>query len=150
MSAFPSTGFGGREIVTATEQDERPVPPEGRSRGPNIHSGGTQDIGAPVPPYEGRQTTGKSKEELIEERTSTDHAAGPRETSAEEREGVSATDTSGASPLGVGKSTSGQGNEEMFGEPEEAHRRDRVETGVGRSRPIDPESPNLQPGDQGG
>jgi len=41
----------------------------------------------------------------------------------------------------------------MFGESEEAHRKDRLETsysGVGQSRPIDPESPNLQPGNQGG
>jgi hypothetical protein len=134
----------------AKEQDERPVPPEGRSRGPNIHSGGTQDIGAPVPPYEGRQETGKSKEQLIDERISTDHDAGSRNVSQEEREGVSATDTSGASPMGVGESTSAQGNERMLGESEEAHRKDRVETGVGGSKPIDPQSPNLQVGDQGG
>ncbi|MGH3916703.1 MAG: hypothetical protein ACRDTC_25305 [Pseudonocardiaceae bacterium] len=137
----------------AAQQDEHPVPMEGRSRGPNIHSGGTQEIGAPVPPYEGRQTTGKDKEQLIEERISTDHDAGPRNVSQEEREGVSATDTSAASPLGVGESTRGQGNEEALGESEESRRAGRLETsntGVGRSEPIDSESPNLQPGDQGG
>ncbi len=135
------------------EQDERAVPPAGRSRGPNIHSGGTQEMGGPVPPYEGRQETGKSAEQLIEEGRGTGHDAGPREVSQEEREGVPATDTSAASPMGVGESINAQGNEQALGKSEEARRKDREETthsGVGRSKPIDPESPNLQPGDQGG
>lgn len=67
----------------------------------------------------------------------------------EEREGVPATDTSGASPMGVGESTSTPG-QEMAGESEEAHRADRLEVGVGRSQNIDPESPTMQTGDQGG
>jgi hypothetical protein len=137
----------------AEQQDERPMPPEGRSRGPNVHSGGKQEINAPTPPYEGRRETGKSEEQLIEERSSTDHFAGPRQVSTEEREGVSDTDPNPSGPLGVGESTSDQGNERMLGEPEEEHRKDRVEStysGVGRSRPQDPESPNLYPGDQGG
>ncbi|MGH4025655.1 MAG: hypothetical protein ACRDRV_13855 [Pseudonocardiaceae bacterium] len=132
----------------AEQQDERPVPMEGRSRGPNIHSGGTQDIGAPTPPYEGR-----SVGDEIDKRGSTDHDAGSREISQEEREGVSPTDTTAASPHGVGESRGSQGNEQMLGESEEARRKDRLEashSGVGRSEPIDPESPNLQPGDQGG
>lgn len=137
----------------AEQQDQRPVPPEGRSRGPNIHSGGTQDIGAPTPPYEGRQETGQSDQELREERGRTGHDAGSREISEEERGGVPATDTSAASPLGVGEPTSAQGNEEMLGTSEEARRKDRqkaTSAGVGRSTPVDPDSPNLQPGDQGG
>ncbi|MGH3942759.1 MAG: hypothetical protein ACRDTG_29885 [Pseudonocardiaceae bacterium] len=135
------------------EQGEHAAPMEGRSRGPNIHSGGTQDTGDREPPYEGRSTTGKSKEQLIEERISTDHAAGTRVTSQEEREGVPPTDTTGASPLGVGESSGAQGNEEALGESEEARTQGRLETeytGVGSSKPIDPSSPNLQPGDQGG
>lgn len=137
----------------AEQQDERPVPPEGRSRGPNIHSGGEQDIGAPVPPYEGRSETGKDKEQLIRERASTGHDAGPREVSQEERDGVPPTDTAAASPHGVGESTSSQGNERGLGQSKESHRKDREEStyaGVSRSQPIDPESPNMQPGDQGG
>lgn len=137
----------------AAQQDEHAIPPEGRSRGPNIHSGGKQEIDSPLPPYEGRETTGKDKEQLIEERISTDHDAGPRNVSQEEREGVSATDASAASPLGVGVSTTSQGNEEALGESEEARTKGRLETantGVGRSKPIDPNSPDLQPGDQGG
>jgi hypothetical protein len=137
----------------AEQQDERAVPPAGRSRGPNIHSGGTQEMGGPVPPYEGRQETGKSAEQLVEEGRGTGHEAGPREVSQEEREGVPATDTSAASPMGVGESINAQGNEKALGTSEETRRRDREETthgGVGRSAPIDPESPDLQPGDQGG
>lgn len=132
-----------------TERDERAVPMEGRSRGPNIHSGGEQDIGAPVPPYEGRSTSGED----IEKRGKTDHDAGPREISEEERQGVPPDDTSAASPHGVGVSTGSQGNEQALGESNEARRKDRMEStysGVGRSEPVDPESPNLQPGDQGG
>jgi hypothetical protein len=121
---------------------------EGRSRGPNIHSGGTQDIAEPVPPYEGRSTGSED----ISKRAKTDHDAGPRETSEEEREGMSATDTSPADPHGVGESNA-QGNEMGLGKSNEGRRKERQEsthTGVGRSAPIDPESPNLQPGDQGG
>lgn len=131
------------------ERDERAVPMEGRSRGPNIHSGGEQDIGAPVPPYEGRS----AGSEDIEKRGKTGHDAGPREVSEEERQGVPPDDTSAASPRGVGVSTGSQGNEAALGKSKEGHREDRQETthsGVGRSEPIDPESPNLQPGDQGG
>ena len=133
----------------AEQQDERPVPPEGRSRGPNIHSGGTQDMGAPLPPYEGRSTTGED----IEKRGSTDHDAGSREISQEEREGMRPDDTTPAGPLGVGETRSSQGNEQMVGESEETHRKDRTEVsaaGVGRSKPIDPESPDMPTGDQGG
>lgn len=71
----------------------------------------------------------------------------------DEREGVSPTDTNPSSPYGVGESGSAQGNEQALGKSDEERRKDRLETsysGVGRSEPIDPESPNLQPGDQGG
>ena len=133
----------------AEQQDERAAPMEGRSRGPNIHSGGTQDVGTPTPPYEGRSVGDET-----DKRGKTDHDAGSREVSKEEREGVPATDTTGASPHGVGDATSGApGNEQALGKSDEERRRDRLETshsGVGRSEPIDPESPNLQPGDQGG
>ncbi|HEU0090038.1 MAG TPA: hypothetical protein VFQ77_20700 [Pseudonocardiaceae bacterium] len=137
----------------AKQQDDRPVPPEGRSRGPIIHSGGEQDIGAPTPPYESRQTEGKDEEQLIQERGDTSHFAGPREVSEEEREGMHPADTTPAGPMGVGETRGGQGNLETYGESEESRRAGRLETshtGVGKSGPTDAESPNLQPGDQGG
>ncbi|MCA1674699.1 MAG: hypothetical protein LC799_21735, partial [Actinobacteria bacterium] len=94
--------------------------------------------------------TGTDKEQLIEEGSRSGHDAGPREVSQEEREGVPPTDTSPGSPHGVGESRGSQGNEQMLGESNEARRQDRLETGVSRSQPIDPESPNLHSGDQGG
>lgn len=136
----------------AEQQDERPVPMEGRSRGPVIHSGGEQDIGAPTPPYEGRQTTGKDQEQLIQERGGPDHDAGPREVSQEEREGTHPADTAPGPQMGVGETRTSQGNEQMLGTSEEERKAERMEpssTGVGRSGPIDPEMPNLPPGDQG-
>jgi len=132
----------------AEQQDERAVPMEGRSRGPNIHSGGTQDIGTSTPPYEGRSVGDET-----DKRGRTDHDAGSRQVSQEEREGVPPEDTTAASPHGAGVSTGTQGNEQMVGESKEAHRKDREEStysGVGSSTPVDPESPNLSPGDQGG
>lgn len=134
------------------EKDQRPIPPEGRSRGPIIHSGGEQDIENP-PPYSDRQQTGKSPEELAAERSGTGHEAGPTPTSQEEREGVSATEMDPAGPHGVGISTTSQGNEQARSESAESLRKTRHETastGVGSSKPKDPEMPDLQPGDQGG
>jgi hypothetical protein len=114
-------------------------------REPNIQSGGEQEPGGPVPPYEGRSTTGKSKEELIEERADTEgHFAGPRETSQAEREGVTSTDPTPSDPHGVGASISTQGNEQMMGSSEEARRAERTDAGIGGAK-----EPTTQ-GDQGG
>lgn len=127
---------------------EAPTP---TPREPNVHSGGQQEHGGPLPPYEGHQTTGKSDEELQEERGGSGSMTGPREVSQAEREGVSATDTTGASPLGVGESTTTQGEELMHGKPEAAHREDQVSTGVGGfPESADPDSPTAIVGDQGG
>lgn len=137
----------------AEEQDQRAKPMEGRSRGANIHSGGEQEIGAPTPPYEGRQTEGKSGDQLEQERGIPGHDAGPRDVSQEERQGVPPQDPNAKSPMGVGVSRGSQGNEQALGMSEEERRKARLETshsGVGRSEPRDPDSPNLQPGDQGG
>ncbi|HEU0127564.1 MAG TPA: hypothetical protein VFQ48_03025 [Pseudonocardiaceae bacterium] len=128
------------------DDDQRPVPAEGRSRGATIHSGGEQDFGAPLPPYKDL----KGEEGSGEDFTSQGHGAPPREGSKEESEGVPVTDTSGASPLGVGDSDRAPGNEEMYGESAEALREARMGEGVGRQAPIDAESPDMRVGDQGG
>ena len=121
---------------------------------PNIQSGGEQEPGGPVPPYEGRQPPGTPQEELAAQdaqKQGEGHAAGPREVSEAEREGVPATDTTGASPLGAGVSKGNKGNEAMLGDSEEAHRSDQVDTGIGgHPENVDPESPTMIAGDQGG
>jgi hypothetical protein len=44
-----------------------------------------------------------------------------------------------------------KGNEKMVGRSEKAQRSDQVDTGVGgHSENIDPDSPTMIPGDQGG
>jgi hypothetical protein len=121
-------------------------------REPNVHSGGEQEPGPgrPLPPYEDRQTSGKDQDELVRERGGEGSAAGPREVSQAEREGVPATDTTGASPHGVGVSTRGSGNESALGDSEEERRADRMDTGLSREGNVDPESPAMHSGDQGG
>lgn len=120
---------------------------------PNIQSGGEQEPGGPVPPYEGRQTSGTTQDELSQDaqKQGESLAAPPREVSQAEREGVSATDTTAASPHGAGVSKGHKGNEKMVGRSEKAQRSDQVDTGVGgHSENIDPDSPTMIPGDQGG
>jgi hypothetical protein len=116
-------------------------------REPNVSSGGKQEPGGLVPPYEGHKKEGPSDKPQAGEGS----MAGPREVSEAEREGVSPTDTTAASPLGVGVSTSTQGNERMFGRSEEAQQAEQREAGVGGETPnIDPDSPPALTGDQGG
>lgn len=135
-----------------TEQPVEPAkaPPPGE---PNAYTGGEQVPGGPVPPYEGRQTAGPAQEEEAKDpqKMGEGSAAGPRVTSQAEREGVPATDTTGASPLGAGVSTGHSGQEKMYGRSDEAHVSDQVDVGVGgRTENIDPESPTMMTGDQGG
>jgi hypothetical protein len=114
---------------------------------PNVYTGGKQEPGGLVPPYEGRQTEGPSPHPQGGQGS----AAGPREISEAEREGVSDTDTTAASPLGAGVSKSKQGNERMYGRSEEAHDADQFDIGVGgETENIEPESPRMLSGDQGG
>jgi len=117
-------------------------------REPNVHSGGKQEPGGLVPPYEGRQESSEGKD-LEKERSGTSHEAGPREVSEAEREGVPATDTTGASPHGVGVSTSTPGNEPARNLSEAGHDSDRMDTGISREENVDPESPAMHSGDQG-
>jgi len=134
-----------------TEQREGVAQPP-YPREPNVHSGGKQEPGGdrPTPPYEGRQTSGKDQDELTEERGGEGAAAGSRVVSQAEREGVSDTDTTGASPHGVGESTSTPGNEPPVGQSEASRRSDRIDTGVSREENVDPQSPAMHSGNQGG
>jgi hypothetical protein len=127
---------------------EQPVKPAKAPlpREPNAYTGGKQEPGGLVPPYEGRQTEGPSQAEQAGEGSMT----GPREVSEAERQGVSSTDTTAASPLGVGVSTSTQGNEEMYGRSKEEQKADQTEHGAGGTpKTVDPQSPTMIPGDQG-
>jgi hypothetical protein len=86
-----------------------------------------------------------------------------REVSDEERAGVPPTDTGAESPLGVGESTR-TGAEEHGAEGEAGRHTegtkgpsqrpyggsDSTTSGVDPQEPIDPDSPNMPPGDQGG
>lgn len=114
---------------------------------PNAYTGGKQEPGGPVPPYEGRQTEGPSPEPQGGQGS----AAGPREVSEAEREGVPDTDTTAASPLGAGVSKTKQGNVRMYGSSEEEQQADQIDIGVGgETENVDPESPRMMSGDQGG
>lgn len=138
----------------AQESDDRPVKGYPDSLGPDLHSGGTQEPGGLVPPYEGRktETSRQEAEEMGSVYSPVDYSnpAPAREISETERHGVPSTDTTGASPLGVGESKGHQGNEQMLNKSEEKQRKERVEHGISRSKPIDPDSPDIPVGDQGG
>jgi hypothetical protein len=110
------------------------------------HPGGKQEPGGPVPPYEGRQTEGPAPEPQGGQGSQ----AGPREVSEAERQGVSDTDTTAASPLGVGVSTSTSGEERMYGRSKEAQKADQTDAGIQREPNVDSESPGMLTGDQGG
>ena len=87
-----------------------------------------------------------------------------REVSEEERSGVGPTDTTGATPLGVGESTTkraeeygaeGEKGRHTVGTKGESQRPygtsdPESATGVDPQDPIDDDSPVLPPGDQGG
>ncbi|MGH3344285.1 MAG: hypothetical protein ACRDPK_15730 [Carbonactinosporaceae bacterium] len=109
--------------------------------------------GGLVPPYEGRQLTTRPSftEHMHKVMSGPWGPPGPERVVCDvELSGVPATDTTAASPLGVGVSTSAQGNERALGRSEEKRRKDREEAGVSPGQPIDPRMPNLRPGDQGG
>jgi len=122
-------------------------------REPNVHSGGVQEPGSDreKPPYSERQTTGKSQEQLEEERGGVGKSdAGPREVSQAESGGVTDTDMAPSGPHGVGESTSTSGESLGRGMSEEAHRSHRLDQGISGAPNVDPESPATSSGDQGG
>ncbi len=136
--------------------------------GPRPQPGGEREVGAPVPPYEGRQTEMKDGYERHTEKAF--HGAdgvppGPgREVSDEEREGVPPTATEATSPVGVGESINRRGEDvvKQESEPGREHAGEkgaadrpagvsdtRSSTGVDDQDTISG-SPTMPAGDQGG
>jgi hypothetical protein len=77
--------------------------------------------------------------------------AGARTVSQAESEGVGDTDTTAASPMGVGESMVTQGNERMVNKSDAAQKVDQTDIGVGgHTKNFDPASPDVLTGDQGG
>jgi hypothetical protein len=68
----------------------------------------------------------------------------------DDREGVSAADTTPSGPHGVGMSTSTSGNEPSLTDSEESHHEDRIDAGVSHEQNVAPGSPPMPSGDQGG
>lgn len=130
----------------------QPPPP----REPHVTSGGMQDPGPDreTPPYSDRQKEGPGtdKDALLQERGGVPgHEAGPRDISQEERAGYSDVDTAPKDTHGVGASTSTSG--EDFGNrmTEAGHTADRFDGGIADSTTnVDPDSPKMRTGDQGG
>jgi hypothetical protein len=136
--------------------------------GPRPKPGGEQEVDAPVPPYEGRQTEMKEGYEGHTEKVfsgADDVPPGPgREISGEEREGVPPTDTEATSPLGVGESINRRGEDvvKQEGEAGREHAGAKGPTdrphGVSDERDsssVDPDEttsggPTMPAGDQGG
>ena len=135
------------------QQDQRPIKGYPDSLGPDIRSGGVQEPGGLVPPYEGRKTgTPRDEAEQMASVFTVDYSnpAPKRKMSKTERKGVSPTDTTAASALGVGQSRGRQGNEKSLRWSEKKHEKSRLEYGVSRNRARDTQSPTAQVGDQGG
>jgi hypothetical protein len=125
-------------------------------REPNVHSGGEQEPdsgGRLIPPYDDRQKTGQSPEELAQKRGGAGKSdVGPREVSQEETGGMEATDIEPPVQHGVGETTTTSGEDLMRGTSEEARREERVEGGIGGTggNGDPPDSPVARTGDQGG
>jgi hypothetical protein len=151
---------------TTARQESQP-PPGGRaSRGPAPDPAGAVDV-REVQPSDGRTGGANHGTGLAEEGAAKAFdaanagAPGPGPVgSAEERAGVTATDTSADSPLGVGVSSGrraedladddrGEGTKGASGRPYGGSSQDET-TGVDPQEPTEPDAPNLQRGDQGG
>lgn len=134
-----------------TEQQSGPARPP-YPREPNVHSGGEQEPGSDrdLPPYDDRQTTGKSQEELEQERVGAGHSAPPRQGSDAEREGMTDTDMAPAGPMGVGVSTTKSGEDLSRGMSEDKQREDRLDSGLSDESNKATDSPATSSGDQGG
>jgi hypothetical protein len=141
--------------------------PGGRAtRGPDPDPPGAVDVSA-VQPSEGRtggadRGTGLAAEgaaKAFDAANAGSAGPGPVD-SPQERAGVSATDTSAASPLGVGVSSGSRGEELADDERGEGRKgaserpyggsTQEETTGVDPQGPTEPDAPDLQRGDQGG
>lgn len=111
------------------------------------HPGGAQEPGGLTPPYEGRGSGDKT-----EERSGVPgHEAGPRQVSDAERGGMTDTDTAPKGPYNVGETTTTSGEDIGRGMSEEARKEDRFDGGIADSTTnVDPDSPPMRTGDQGG
>lgn len=156
------------------DQETYTEPPGGRAaRGPQTENpAGRFEPDALVPPYEGRSQdtrTGAGAEADHKAFRADEYAPPPgpgREISDEERSGVDATDTSGATPLGVGESITQSGEDladsdadnwaetgtdsgpgdRPYGKPSQPDKADSV----GAQKNVDPDAPVMPHGDQGG
>jgi hypothetical protein len=132
--------------------------PGGRSsRGPEYGTGGEPQV--PVPPYD--DLRGEPGENTAPKAFDASDAPDPGPqppVSDEERHGMSPTDTDPEPPLGVGVSRGGRAEDQA---PDTDHPTKGADRPVGRAgdgdpddaernSPIDPRSPHLQAGDQGG
>jgi hypothetical protein len=155
----------GLDADTAARAEQ--PPPGGRaSRGPEPDPGGTLDVDE-VQPSPGRTGGGdpgtglaaKGATKAFDAANAGPPGPGAVE-SAEERAGVSATDTSADSPLGVGVSSGSRGEDLAEDEREEGTKgksgrpyggsSQEETTGVAAQGPTEPGAPDLQRGDQGG
>ncbi len=144
-----------------TEQGPE-VPGARYPREPNVHSGGEQHPGGgdrPLPPYDdkdlpgqpGRQMTGKSQDQLEQERGGTGKSdVGPREVTDEERHGVGDADLAPQGPHKVGQSPSTSGEDLSSGMSEGGHTEDRLGSGLSDVSKKATGSPATSSGDQGG
>jgi hypothetical protein len=159
-------GDQGTGSIPTEEADDVQQAEQGHGNlGPTLHSGGEQQPGGPVPPYEGRSEGGPRTDPI----SSSSGGGGPvgpgRTISDEEREGVPATDTTAASPLGVGESSNRRGEDvakqaRQKGDEDQEEHGPKGESGrpagpqqsggIADEESTDPDSPSMPPGDQGG
>jgi hypothetical protein len=166
MASDQDRGPEGADVAdTVRREQTQPAPGGGSSRGPAPDPAGSADARA-AQPSEGRtggadHGTGLAAEggtKAFDAANAGAPGPGPVD-SAEERAGVSATDTSAESPLGVGVSSGSRGEDLAKDERGEGTKgaSDRPygessqdETGVAPQGPTEPGAPDLQSGDQGG
>ena len=120
------------------------------------HHGWSPDVGSG-----GSERAEEANRKAFERDPSGSREGGGTEESGEERTGVPPTDTDAETPLGVGTSITTGGEERGGGDggthgtkgaserPYGTSHEDES-TGVGSSSPIDEDSPEMPPGDQGG
>jgi hypothetical protein len=125
----------------------------GRFEGEEQH-GWAPDVGA-----EGKTTAGEAGAKA--QRTPSGEVGEGREVSPEEEKGVHPAETEPGSPFGAGESTTtsgeeissgDEGTEGYKGESQRPYGKGEAtdSTGVNPQEPIEPSSPSMPPGDQGG
>jgi len=129
----------------ASGKSQTPYPREPGLGGGEQDPGGDRDL----PPYEDRQKESSGSGEKGVGMPG--HEAGPRDVSGAESGGMTDTDMAPKGPMGVGASPSTSGEDYGRGMSEEGHTEDRLEGGIADSTTnVDPGSPTMRTGDQGG